>query len=266
MLFESFKIKNKKVKNRIVMAPMVSFSFNDKTGHVNEKVLNHYEKRAKENIGIIIVESAGVSKGVRAFANQLSIDDNKYIDSLKKLSSIINENDCLSILQLHNPGYMAKEEYSTKIYGPSKLEEFENAKELSLEEIDKIKNDFINAAIRSKEAGFMGVELHGAHRYLLNQFTSPIFNKREDLYGGSLENRFRLPLEIVRGIKKALGEDFLIFYRYGVNCPDIESGIKGAKLLSEAGVDALHISYTTRDDLLLKTDNPNFNYSVCKKM
>src|SRR5699024_6163089 len=117
------------------------------------------------------------------------------------------------------------------------------SRELTIKEIKTIEDDFIKAAIRAKKAGFDGIELHGAHGYLLNQFASEVTNFRTDEYGGDLNKRIKLSLDIISGIRKELGqEDFIIGYRMGGNEPTIKEGIKIAKLLEEAGVDLLHVS------------------------
>ena len=114
---------------------------------------------------------------------------------------------------------------------------------LTGQEIAEIREAFIDGAERAKKAGYHGVELHGAHGYLLNQFASSLFNKREDEYGGSLENNLRLASDIIRGIRQQCGEAFIIGYRLGANSPTLEDGIAIAKHLENAGVDILHVSH-----------------------
>jgi 2,4-dienoyl-CoA reductase-like NADH-dependent reductase (Old Yellow Enzyme family) len=127
------------------------------------------------------------------------------------------------------------------------------ARALTSDEIANIQEDFLSAAIRAKKAGFDGIELHGAHGYLIDQFMSTLINKRDDAYGGSFENRARFALEIVHKIKKHTGENFIIGYRMGGNTPNLEEGIRLAKNLEENGVDLLHVSAGIRGGDLPKT-------------
>ena len=106
-----------------------------------------------------------------------------------------------------------------------------------------IRDAFIAAALRAKKAGFDGIELHGAHGYLLSQFTSAFFNKREDEYGSDFKGRMKLATEIIRGIRAVCGSDFIIDFRLGANAPLLEDGIEIAKHLESIGVDILHVSH-----------------------
>ncbi len=105
-----------------------------------------------------------------------------------------------------------------------------------------MKTDFVSAAVRAFKAGLDGVEIHGVHGYLLSQFTSKETNKREDVYGGDLDGRLRLPLEIVEAVRQATSEEFIIGYRFGVNEPTFKEDISFAKKLEALGVDLLNVS------------------------
>jgi 2,4-dienoyl-CoA reductase-like NADH-dependent reductase (Old Yellow Enzyme family) len=118
----------------------------------------------------------------------------------------------------------------------------QKARALSHDELVQLREDFINAAERVKKAGFDGIELHGAHGYLLNQFSSPQVNKREDGYGGDISGRLRLAGEIITGIRQRLGSDFIICCRMGGNEPSLEDGVRIAMELERLGVDMLHVS------------------------
>jgi 2,4-dienoyl-CoA reductase-like NADH-dependent reductase (Old Yellow Enzyme family) len=114
---------------------------------------------------------------------------------------------------------------------------------MTIDEIRTIRDAFIDGAVRAKKAGFQGVELHGAHGYLLNQFASSVMNLREDEYGGTFEGRLKLAAEIITGIRKECGNDFIIDYRLGANTPTLEDGIAVAKYLETLGIDLLHVSH-----------------------
>ena len=261
MLFDGYEIKGNKIKNRIVMPPMVTFMLAKEDGYVTDKHITYYEKRAKSEVGTIIVEAAATDKAQRPFY-QLGIWDDKFVEGLSKIAKVINDNDCFSVIQLHNPGVRAAGKLSEHPYGAGAHPDYEGSREVKKEELPKVKEYFVNAAVRAKKAGFKAVELHGAHGYLLCEFTAPNYNKRTDEYGGSLENRFRFPIEVIKAVREAIGEDMPIYYRYGPCVPDIKSGIEGAKMLIDAGVDVLDISYANKEDVTLETDNPDFNYSV----
>lgn len=261
MLFSEYTVKGNKIKNRIVMPPMVTFNLAREDGYVDEKHISYYEKRAKKEIGTIIVEASAIDGDQMPFY-QIGLWDDKFIPGLTKLAKVINDNGAFSVIQIHNAGVRAAGKLTKSPYGASPHADYEGSREATKEEIEKIKKDFVSACVRAKKAGFKAIELHGAHGYLLCQFTDSRYNKREDEYGGSLTNRFRLPVEIIKLVREAVGEDYPIYYRYGACVPTIEEGIEGAKMLVEAGVDVLDISYADREDVKKPTDNPDYNYSV----
>jgi 2,4-dienoyl-CoA reductase-like NADH-dependent reductase (Old Yellow Enzyme family) len=117
-----------------------------------------------------------------------------------------------------------------------------SARALTVPEIAKIQDQFAAASSRAKQAGLEGVELHGAHGYLISQFLSPVINKRQDAYGGSPVKRARFAAETINKIRKSVGKDFIISCRIGCNEPDLESAIENAKILEAAGLDLLHVS------------------------
>lgn len=238
MLFDSYTLKGNIIKNRIVMPPMVTYSLVREDGFLDEKHIHYYEKRAKNEIGTIIVEASGIDGNQKAW-NQIGIWDDKFITGLSKLAGVINSNGAFSVIQLHNAGLKAK--LSEYPYGPSVIDGY--GREMTKEDIKKSIEDFKNAAIRAKKAGFKAVEIHGAHGYLLCEFTLKKYNKRNDEYGfNSIEDRYRFPIEVVKSVRGAVGDDYPIYYRLGVNMEDIEDVKKGAIMLVDAGVDVLDIS------------------------
>jgi 2,4-dienoyl-CoA reductase-like NADH-dependent reductase (Old Yellow Enzyme family) len=118
-----------------------------------------------------------------------------------------------------------------------------NMREASKAELEQICIQFISAAARAKKAGFHGVEIHNAHGYLLTQMVSPLINKREDKYGGTPKKRMKLSLDILKGIRRECGDDFIIGARFGVNEPDYADGVFIAKLYEENGIDYLSASH-----------------------
>ncbi|SET10685.1 NADH:flavin oxidoreductase [Anaerobranca gottschalkii] len=238
-------INGKEIKNRILMPPLVCFNWADDDGFQTVDRQRHYGLRAEGGTGLIIIEAAAVSKEGRLATSQLGIWKDEHIPQFAKIAQKCHQEGTKVILQIVHAGMKS---VGDKVLVPSPIEE-NNTKDnstqyipMTLEDIEKVKEDFINGAIRAKKAGLDGVEIHGAHSYLLNQFTSPLINKRDDLYGGSMENRFRLPLEIVSAIRIACGQDFIIGYRFGVNDPTFVEDKYLAQELEKAGVDILNVS------------------------
>ena len=255
-LFEIGKIKNLEVKNRIVLPPMVCFSFSAGGGFVSEKNISHYESIAKGGPGLIIVEATAVNEKGRLSGEQLGIWSDKYIDGLKKISQVCHDNGAKVFIQIHHAGLRTSKDINedtitSSDYNDGKVQ----ARALTTDEIHSIEKDFINAAIRAEKAGFDGIEIHGAHSYLLTQFFSEKVNKREDEYGGSLENRMRIAENIITGIKEYVNEEFVIGMRMGCNENSLESSIDMAKKFENIGVDYLHVS-TGFDNTKITEDLP----------
>lgn len=228
-----------KLKNRIVLPAMAREKSID--GRPTKELLSYYESMAKSGFSLIILEHAYVLKSGKASPNQMAIDEDYDKDILSEIAKTIKKYDCKAIMQISHAGNKAK--IDGDVFGPSAKE---NVKELSEKEIKTIVDAFAKAARRVKEMGFDGVEVHSAHGYLLNQFYSPLENKREDEYGGSLENRLRIHKEIIESIRKEIG-DFQIFLRLGAadyteGGNTEEDGVQAAKLLESYGIDAIDIS------------------------
>lgn len=202
--FTNFKVKDMNLQNRIVMAPMCMHSA-DENGIVNDFHRTHYCSRAFGKVGLIIVEATAVVKNGRISHDDLGIWNDEQIDGLKSLVENIKKYDARIAIQLAHAGRKSNsgDEY---IVAPSPIRfsnEYKNPRELSKHEIYEIVNAFEDGARRAYEAGFDAIEIHAAHGYLIHQFLSPITNKREDEYGGSLDNRVRFLKEILKAIKKA---------------------------------------------------------------
>lgn len=252
-LSEEIKTKNISFKNRIIMPPMATSKADD-MGHVSDDLLDYYqEKTSNKLFSTVIVEHNFVDPIGKASHNQVSIADDYCIDGLKKLAEIIQNNETHAIVQISHAGSSTNEDVIGQgPVAPSRVKNLskENAalaRELSIEEIKEIEDKFVNAAYRAKEAGFVGVEIHSAHGYLLNQFLSPLTNKRADEYGGDVEGRIRIHLEIIKKIKQKVGEDYPIFLRLGAG-DNMDGGLSqedsvyAAKAFEKAGVDVLDIS------------------------
>jgi 2,4-dienoyl-CoA reductase-like NADH-dependent reductase (Old Yellow Enzyme family) len=173
---------------------------------VSEKHVRHYEARAKGGVGLIIVEACSVNSLGRAFNTQLGIWDDAHINGLKMIVKECKKHDAKILLQILHVGLKTHKSISETAMGPFECALLGNTtKAMSIEEIEELKLEFVKAAERVCKAGFNGIELHGAHGYLLEQFLLPQVNTRTDKYGGSLENRLRFAGEIIEGIRSCNG-------------------------------------------------------------
>lgn len=236
----SIDINKYKIKNRIIMPPMLCFNWADNDGFEIINRAEHYGKRAKGGTSMIIVEAAAISKDGRICDTELGIWKDEHIPQFEKIAKSCHDEGAVVIIQIVHAGKKAVEKIvyssSADVVGDKEC------LEMSIERIEKVKKDYVSAALRAKKAGLDGVEIHGAHGYLLSQFTSKEVNKRTDIYGGSLDNRLRLSMEIFQEIREAVGEDFIICYRLGVNDPSMEEDKYFAKKLEKLGVDILNVS------------------------
>ena len=232
------------MKNRFMLAPLTNTqSFED--GKLSDDEFTWLTLRAKGNFGITMSCASHVQEIGKGFPGQLGIFDDKHIDGLKRLTDEIRKYESLSVAQLHHAGMRSPEDIiGEKPVCPSADEETKS-RSLSNEEVNFLRDDFINAAVRAKKSGYDGVELHGAHGYILCQFLSSSINKREDEYGGSLENRSRIIFEIIDGIRSECGKDFLLGIRlsaerFGIKLT--ESKKLCQKLIDDGKIDFLDIS------------------------
>lgn len=248
-LFSDISIRNKKIKNRIVMPPMVCFGFSNKEGQVTEKNIQHYEARARGGTGLVIIEATCVSQNGRLSDTQLGLWSDKQIEGFGKIAQSCHQYGALAMAQIHHSGLTVPDNVSQDKFAPSAFRGISNiggrelsAREMSLEEISKVQADFVAAAVRAQKAGLDGVELHGAHGFLINQFLSPMVNKRQDDYGGSLTKRTTFACEIIARIRWAVEPGFIIACRIGCNDSELQESIKIARSLEKAGVDLIHVS------------------------
>ena len=252
LLFSPIDLGPVRVKNRIVMAPLTS-RYPDDDGLVTDVQVDYYAARAAGGTGLILVEGASVSPEGRGWSRHLLAEDDTHIPGLRRIASAIKENGARAFLQIMHCGRQTKREVSgLEQVAPSAIAcpRFrEVPREATLEDIERLRDDFVQAARRGYEAGYEGVELHAAHGYLLSGFLSPDSNKRTDRYGGSTQNRARFLLEVIEGIQSLLGRDYPISVRVSVEeyVPDglhLDESQHIARLLEDAGVAALHASAT----------------------
>lgn len=251
-LFSKGRIGTLEVRNRIVMAPMGSNLASD-TGGVTGQLIAHYATRARGGVGLVIVENTTVQYPLgRNGATHLRLDDDAFIPGLSRLVEAIHREGAAIAIQLNHCGAWTSPQRTGGLQpvAPSDVPVEPGGvvpRPLSVDEIKALVDLFVQAGLRAQKAGFDGIEIHGAHGYLISQFLSPSTNHRDDEYGGSLENRLRFPLAIVRGLRAALGPRFPLWMR--INGDDfLPDGNDQracqiiAQKLVEAGLDALHVS------------------------
>ena len=261
-LFESFALTpDIELRNRIIMAPMTTWSANP-DGTVSEQELNYIRQRVN-GVGLVITGCTHVQENGIGFTNEFAAFDDRFIPSLKKLAQAAKSGGAPAILQIFHAGNKAIPDLipNTDVISASALKtptgSFVDSqmmsRALSHDEILKVIHAFGETTRRAIEAGFDGVELHGAHGFLIQNFFSPLFNQRQDEWGGSLEKRMRFPLEIVKEVKRVIKQHakkpFALGYRISVEEYD-ENGLRiGNSLqlidcLIDSGIDYLHISLT----------------------
>ncbi len=255
LLNSPISVGNIELKNRLVMPPMANEK-SDENGNVTEKLCEYYSEKSKGGyIGLIITEHSFVSPEGKASKGQLSISKDADIEGMKKIVSAIHRNDTKVFAQINHAGGARKKEISeyellsaSSIKVPRAGISDSLPKEMTLDDIQRIIDDFAKAALRAKKAGYDGIEIHSAHGYLLNQFFSPLTNKRKDKYNGiTLQGRIQLHLEIIEAIRNVVGSTYPIALRLGA-CDYIEGGITiqdsiyACKEFEKAGVDLLDIS------------------------
>jgi len=241
-LLDPLEVKGLMLKNRIVMPPMHT-GLATTEGAVTDRLVQHYVSRS-EALALVVIEHSYVSLTGKLSDRQLGIHDDGLVSGLERLSSSIHATGTPVVVQINHAGRSASVDLTgMQPLAPSRSE---SARELLVEEIEALTEAFTAAAERAIKAGFDGVEVHGAHGFLLNQFFSPLANRRRDEYGGSLEKRMRFPLEVVRNVRKRIGGRLLL-YRLGSDDMDptgtrIEDSQRFAVKLEEAGVDIIDVS------------------------
>ena len=212
------------MKNRFVLAPLTNQQSND-DGTLSEDEFKWVTMRAAGGFGLTMTCASHVQKSGRGFPGQLGIWSDHHIPGLKRLVDAIKAQDSIAIAQLHHAGTRSpKGVIEGQPVCPSDNEKT-GARGLTLSEVKRLIEDFVKAAERAEKAGYDGVELHGAHQYILCQFLSAGINQRDDEYGGSLENRSRILFEIIDGIRTRCGKNFMLGVRLSAERYKRHSGL-----------------------------------------
>ncbi|MBK8492965.1 MAG: NADH:flavin oxidoreductase [Saprospirales bacterium] len=232
------------MKNRFMLAPLTNQQSHE-NGQLSNEELKWLTMRAEGGFGLVMTCASHVQEVGKGFSGQLGIFSDNLNEGHIKLTTKIKEQGSLAVIQLHHAGMRTPPELiNEQPVCPSDNEET-NARGLTLKEVRQLRDDFIAAAIRAKKCGYNGVEVHGAHGYILTQFLSLETNKRTDNYGGSLLNRSRLLFEIVDGIRAQCGKDFLLGVRlspekFGMDIQEIKFICQ--QLIDGGSIDFLDLS------------------------
>ncbi|WP_413308997.1 NADPH dehydrogenase NamA [Bacillus sp. 1P10SD] len=245
-LFSPLTIKGVTLKNRIVMSPMCMYSSHNEDGHVQNWHRTHYTSRAVGQVGLIIVEATAVTPQGRISPQDLGIWSDEHIESFKELVGLMKEHGAKTGIQLAHAGRKAVLE--GEIIAPSAIafnEKSKTPKEMTVTDIKETVEAFKKGAARAAEAGFDVIEIHGAHGYLINEFLSPLSNKRTDEYGGSAENRYRLLREVIAAVKTVWSGPLFVrvsAHDYHEDGLTPEDYIVFADWMKEQGVDLVDVS------------------------
>lgn len=260
-LFGKYKIRGIEFRNRIWVSPMCQYSSED--GMPTDWHLVHLGSRAVGGAGLVIQEATAVSPEGRISPSDAGIWSDAHTEAYKRITTFIKSQGAVAGIQLAHAGRKAS---TAEPWNGGKIIETENGgwetvaptaekfaddypmpREMTKEDIEKATNDFIAAAKRAVEAGFEVVEIHAAHGYLFHEFLSPLSNKREDEYGGSLENRMRFPLDAAKEIRKTVPENLPVFVR--ISATDwtrdgwsAEDSVEFSRKLKETGIDLIDCS------------------------
>ncbi|MCX7798864.1 MAG: hypothetical protein N2109_00800 [Fimbriimonadales bacterium] len=247
MVFSPYRIASLKLRNRLVMAPMATFS-SHASGEVHPEELAYLERRSAGGLGMVIAGACGVHASGRAFEGQWMCEKDERLPSLRSAAEAIHRGGAAAVLQIHHGGRHCPRSL-TGLERPWSASEVPCGKDgavvahaMTETEILEIVESFGQAARLAKDSGWDGVEIHGANGYLLQQFVSPATNRREDGWAAS---SLRFPLEVYRSVRRSVGPGYLVGYRFSPTEQDgygMETTRRLIDLLVEEGVDYLHVS------------------------
>lgn len=226
-ILSSFQAGTLRLHNRLVLPPMASAKASAE-GQVTPALLAYYKEKSHGGyLSMVIVEHSFIAPEGRASAGQLSVASDDTIEGLKKLVEALHQNGARAVLQLNHAGGATNHTITgCETVAPSAVtlsKKGEVGRVLEIEEIGRIVQQFADAAKRGKAAGFDGVEIHSAHGYLLNQFYSPLTNRRPDRYGGDVAGRTALHREVIRAVRDIVGSAYPVLLRLGA-CDDLDGG------------------------------------------
>ena len=249
-LMQPLTVRNTIFPNRIALAPIYT-DYAGENGEVTERLIRFVETIARNDVGLSIVGATAISPESRIHGYAMGLFEDGQISSARKLFSAVRRAGSIPAIQLNHAGRLAPPELvGGELVGPSARTSSATraaCRELSVDEIEEIVDQFVSAAAAAKDAGAAMVEFHGAHGYLLSQFLSPFENRRSDGYGGSTENRGRIVREILERARRRVGEDFILGLRisadeYMEGGLKVEESCRLVKRFIESGLDIVHVS------------------------
>ena len=232
------------MKNRFMLAPLTNCQSHD-DGCLSDDEFRWLTLRAEGGFGLTMTCASHVQARGQGFPGQLGVYSERHVEGLTRLAAAIKARDSVAMMQLHHAGMRAP----AGLIGETPVCPSDNAetgaRALALDEVKTLVDDFVTAAVRAERAGFDGVEIHGAHGYVISQFLSPEINQRTDQYGGTPENRARLLFDIVAGVRASCRGDFLVGVRlsperFGLRLAEISEVAR--QLLAGGAIDLLDLS------------------------
>lgn len=244
-LFDALTFKSgATLPNRLTLSPLTNLQSN-RDGTLSDDEFKWLTMRAQGGFGLTMTCASHVQAVGLGFPGQLGCFSDDHLEGLTRLAAGINQEGSVSILQLHHAGMRSPEDDIGEKPHCASDNADTGARGITHDEVLQLRDDFIAAAVRADRAGFSGVELHGAHGYMIAQFLSPTINQRDDEYGGSLQNRCRLLLEIIDGIREQCRADFVLGVRLSPERFDIrldEMRDLAQQMMSEGKIDFLDMS------------------------
>ena len=267
-LFKPKTIRGLRLKNRLTMAPLY-LGYALEGGKISALLLEHYRLMAGSGVAMVVVENASITARGSGSPRTIRCDHDRYLPGLECLARTIGDEKCRSALQINHAGRFAAVPQPVSASDVGAFGRMPSP--LTRREMIAVQKQYARAALRAKQAGFDLVELHGGTGYLLSQFLSPRTNRRSDLYGGSLENRMRFPVETLKRVREAVG-DFPVGYRFLADewLPDglqIEESVHFAGELEKAGAAYLSVMGGTYESFFLpevvkKSRRPGYMVSL----
>ncbi|MBQ9988829.1 MAG: NADH:flavin oxidoreductase [Clostridia bacterium] len=257
-LFDPMQLGARTFENRLVIPAVHTMGHGSVDGFVTDSVVAHYDRLAAARPGLIIVESTAVMPKPKGGSEQRGLYLDAHIEGQARIAAAIHAHGVPCIVQLQTSGLTGKGAIDPPTIADYEGDDFDTYYKghgMTVDELHNVQERFISAAVRAQKAGYDGVEIHGAHRYLIAQTLSPIVNTRTDEYGGSVENRARFAVEIARGIRAQCGPDFLLAIRLGMTDISAEELAQTIELLRRAGVELFDLSHG-----LMMTNAPRASY------
>jgi 2,4-dienoyl-CoA reductase-like NADH-dependent reductase (Old Yellow Enzyme family) len=277
-LFSSLTLRNVEFPNRVMISPMSQYSAVD--GFVQDWHRDHVAMLAKGGAGSVMLEATAITRDGRGTVGDLGIWHDAHVDGLAELARTIERNGAVAAIQIGHAGRKASCQRPWEGYGPLHVDNGEapwqtwSSSELpvtpqhaqpamlNLQQITELVAEFASAASRARRAGFRLIELHAAHGYLLHSFMSPLVNTRQDEYGGDINNRIKFPLQVIRAVREAIGEDLALSVRVSAvdgleGGWDLDDTVAFAKAAQSAGADIIDCSSGGIAGGATASNNPN---------